>query len=167
MWEGRFSEASSKLLEEFNASINFDKNLFEEDIAGSKAHAKMLGICGILKKDESEAIIKGLDEVLAEIRAGKFAFKIEDEDIHMAVEKRLSEIIGAELGGRLHTARSRNDQVALDFKFYVLKKNLEISSLIKELIATLANLAKNHKDTLMPGYTHLQHAQPVSLSYHC
>ena len=166
MWEGRFSEASSKLLEEFNASINFDKNLFEEDIAGSKAHAKMLGICGILKKDESEAIIKGLDEVLAEIRAGKFAFKIEDEDIHMAVEKRLSEIIGAELGGRLHTARSRNDQVALDFKFYVLKKNLEISSLIKELIATLANLAKNHKDTLMPGYTHLQHAQPVSLSYH-
>ena len=84
----------------------------------------------------------------------------------MAVEKRLSEIIGAELGGRLHTARSRNDQVALDFKFYVLKKNLEISSLIKELIATLANLAKNHKDTLMPGYTHLQHAQPVSLSYH-
>ena len=166
MWEGRFSEASSKLLEEFNASINFDKNLFEEDIAGSKAHAKMLGICGILKKDESGAIIKGLDEVLSEIRAGKFAFKIEDEDIHMAVEKRLSEIIGAELGGRLHTARSRNDQVALDFKFYVLKKNLEISSLIKELIATLANLAKNHKDTLMPGYTHLQHAQPVSLSYH-
>ncbi|MGF7402019.1 argininosuccinate lyase [Campylobacter concisus] len=166
MWEGRFNEASSKLLEEFNASINFDKNLFEEDIAGSKAHAKMLGICGILKKDESEAIIKGLDEVLAEIRAGKFAFKIEDEDIHMAVEKRLSEIIGAELGGRLHTARSRNDQVALDFKFYVLKKNLEISSLIKEIIATLANLAKNHKDTLMPGYTHLQHAQPVSLSYH-
>ena len=166
MWEGRFSEASSKLLEEFNASINFDKNLFEEDIAGSKAHAKMLGICGILKKEESEAIIKGLDEVLAEIRAGKFAFKIEDEDIHMAVEKRLSEIIGAELGGRLHTARSRNDQVALDFKFYVLKKNLEISSLVKELIATLANLAKNHKDTLMPGYTHLQHAQPVSLSYH-
>ena len=151
MWEGRFSEASSKLLEEFNASINFDKNLFEEDIAGSKAHAKMLGICGILKKDESEAIIKGLDEVLAEMRAGKFAFKIEDEDIHMAVEKRLSEIIGAELGGRLHTARSRNDQVALDFKFYVLKKNLEISSLIKELIATLTNLAKNHKDTLMPG----------------
>ncbi|WP_149715656.1 argininosuccinate lyase [Campylobacter concisus] len=166
MWEGRFSEASSKLLEEFNASINFDKNLFEEDIAGSKAHAKMLGICEILKKDESEAIIKGLDEVLFEIRAGKFAFKIEDEDIHMAVEKRLSEIIGAELGGRLHTARSRNDQVALDFKFYVLKKNLEISSLIKELITTLTNLAKNHKDTLMPGYTHLQHAQPVSLSYH-
>lgn len=166
MWEGRFSEASSKLLEEFNASINFDKNLFEEDIAGSKAHAKMLGICGILKKDESEAIIKGLDEVLSEIRAGKFEFKLEDEDIHMAVEKRLSQIIGAELGGRLHTARSRNDQVALDFKFYVLKKNLEISSCIKELIATLTNLAKNHKDTLMPGYTHLQHAQPVSLSYH-
>ena len=166
MWEGRFSEASSKLLEEFNASINFDKNLFEEDIAGSKAHAKMLGVCGILKKDESEAIIKGLDEVLSEIRAGKFEFKLEDEDIHMAVEKRLSQIIGAELGGRLHTARSRNDQVALDFKFYVLKKNLEISSCIKELIATLTNLAKNHKDTLMPGYTHLQHAQPVSLSYH-
>ena len=100
---------------------------------------------GILKKDESEAIIKGLDEVLAEIRAGKFAFKIEDEDIHMAVEKRLSEIIGAELGGRLHTARSRNDQVALDFKFYVLKKNLEISSLISFFLKFMvASSTKSH-----------------------
>jgi len=166
MWEGRFSEASSKLLEAFNASINFDKNLFEEDIAGSMAHAKMLGICGILKEDEARAIINGLDVVLAEMRAGKFEFKIEDEDIHMAVEKRLSEIIGGELGGKLHTARSRNDQVALDFRLHVLKKNIEISSLIKELVGTLVNLAKSHKDTLMPGYTHLQHAQPVSLSYH-
>ncbi|MGG7048369.1 MULTISPECIES: argininosuccinate lyase [unclassified Campylobacter] len=166
MWEGRFSEASAKLLEEFNASIHFDKNLFEQDIAGSKAHAKMLGSQGILKPSESEQIVAGLDTVLAEIRAGEFEFRAEDEDIHMAVEKRLSEIIGKELGGRLHTARSRNDQVALDFRLYVLEKNQEISSKIKALIATLNSLAATHLNTLMPGFTHLQHAQPVSLAYH-
>ncbi|MGG7073601.1 argininosuccinate lyase [Campylobacter sp. 9BO] len=166
MWEGRFSEASAKLLEEFNASIHFDKNLFEQDIAGSKAHAKMLGSQGILKPSESEQIVAGLDTVLAEIRAGEFEFRTEDEDIHMAVEKRLSEIIGKELGGRLHTARSRNDQVALDFRLYVLEKNQEISSKIKALIATLNSLAATHLNTLMPGFTHLQHAQPVSLAYH-
>ena len=166
MWEGRFSEASSELLEEFNASINFDKNLYAEDISGSKAHAKMLGICGILTAQESEKIISGLDVVLCEIQSGKFEFKIADEDIHMSVEKRLGEIIGKELGGKLHTARSRNDQVALDFRLYVLKNNLNISEVIRELISTLSSLANLHKDTLMPGFTHLQHAQPISLAYH-
>ncbi|MBR8463069.1 argininosuccinate lyase [Campylobacter sp. faydin G-24] len=166
MWSGRFSEQSSKLLEEFNASIGFDKNLYHEDIAGSKAHAKMLGECGVLKRKEAEAIMAGLDAVLAEIKSGKFEFKVEDEDIHMAVEKRLSELIGSELGGKLHTARSRNDQVALDFRLFVMRQNLKISQEIYKFIITLTNLAKAHTDTLMPGYTHLQHAQPVSLAFH-
>ncbi|MCD8212636.1 MAG: argininosuccinate lyase, partial [Campylobacter sp.] len=130
MWSGRFSSESSELLEEFNASIHFDKILYKEDISCSKANEKMLCVCGILKHDEAEAIINGLSAVLAEIKRGKFEFKTEDEDIHMAVEKRLSELIGAELGGRLHTARSRNDQVAIDFRLYVLRKNRDISNLI-------------------------------------
>ena len=166
MWSGRFSGESSELLEEFNASIGFDKNLYREDIAGSKAHAKMLGECGILKPEEAAAIVAGLDAVLAQIEEGKFEFKTADEDIHMAVEKRLSELIGSELGGRLHTARSRNDQVALDFRLYVLRQNEQIARQIREFIATLTSLASAHLDTLMPGYTHLQHAQPVSLAYH-
>ncbi len=166
MWEGRFSEASSALLEEFNASIGFDRALWQEDIAGSKAHARMLGACGILKQGESEKIITGLDVVFEEIKSGKFEFKTADEDIHMAVEKRLSELIGSDLGGRLHTARSRNDQVALDFRLYVLKSGAEISEKIRELVAALRDIASEHADTLMPGYTHLQHAQPVSLAYH-
>ncbi|MFC2492015.1 MAG: argininosuccinate lyase [Campylobacter curvus] len=166
MWSGRFSGESSELLEEFNASIGFDKNLYREDIAGSKAHAKMLGECGILKPEEAAAIVAGLDKVLGEIESGKFEFKTADEDIHMAVEKRLSELIGSELGGRLHTARSRNDQVALDFRLYVLRQDEQIARQIREFIATLTSLASAHLDTLMPGYTHLQHAQPVSLAYH-
>ncbi|MCR4942767.1 MAG: argininosuccinate lyase [Campylobacter sp.] len=166
MWSGRFSGESSKLLEEFNASIGFDKELYAQDIAGSKAHAKMLGKQGIITQEECEKILAGLDAVLSQINEGNFEFKIEDEDIHMAVEKRLSELIGAEFGGRLHTARSRNDQVALDFRLYVLEKNKEISALLYELIETFSGLAKKHLDTLMPGFTHLQHAQPVSLAYH-
>ncbi|WP_298706059.1 argininosuccinate lyase [uncultured Campylobacter sp.] len=166
MWEGRFSEASSALLEEFNASIGFDRALWQEDIAGSKAHARMLGACGILKPDESEKIVAGLEAVFEEIKSGKFEFKIADEDIHMAVEKRLSELIGSDLGGRLHTARSRNDQVALDFRLYVLKSGAQVAEKIRELVEALRDIASEHTDTLMPGYTHLQHAQPVSLAYH-
>ena len=166
MWEGRFSEASSALLEEFNASIGFDRVLWQEDITGSKAHARMLGACGILKPDESEKIVAGLDAVFEEIKSSKFEFKTADEDIHMAVEKRLSELIGSDLGGRLHTARSRNDQVALDFRLYVLKSGVAIAEKTRELIAALRDIASEHADTLMPGYTHLQHAQPVSLAYH-
>ena len=166
MWEGRFSEASSELLEKFNASIEFDKNLYFEDITGSIAHATMLGECGIITKNESKKIIKGLEQILKEFENGKFEIKISDEDIHMAVEKRLGEIIGAELGGKLHTARSRNDQVATDFRRFVLKSNLEIAELLKNLITSLNEIAKANLNTLMPGYTHLQHAQPVSLAYH-
>lgn len=166
MWDGRFNEASSELLEEFNASIFFDKELFKEDIAGSKAHAKMLGECGILDADDVAKIRAGLDQVLGEIERGEFAFSVSQEDIHMAVEGRLSQIIGKELGGRLHTARSRNDQVALDFRAYCQNHTKELATLVRELIAVLASIASEHKDTLMPGFTHLQHAQPISLAFH-
>ena len=166
MWDGRFNEASSELLEEFNASIFFDKELFKEDIAGSKAHAKMLGECGILDADDVAKIRAGLDQVLGEIERGEFAFSVRQEDIHMAVEGRLSQIIGKELGGRLHTARSRNDQVALDFKAYCQNRTKELATLVRELISVLASIASEHKDTLMPGFTHLQHAQPISLAFH-
>lgn len=166
MWDGRFNEASSELLEEFNASIFFDKELFKEDIAGSKAHAKMLGECGILDIDDVAKIRAGLDQVLGEIERGEFAFSVSQEDIHMAVEGRLSQIIGKELGGRLHTARSRNDQVALDFRAYCQNRTKELAFLVRELISVLASIASEHKDTLMPGFTHLQHAQPISLAFH-
>ncbi|WP_086253074.1 argininosuccinate lyase [Campylobacter sp. P091] len=166
MWQGRFSEASSELLEAFNASIEFDKELYAQDIAGSKAHAKMLGKCKIIEDEAVNKILEGLDQVKSEIENGEFKFNIADEDIHMAVEKRLSQIIGAEFGGKLHTARSRNDQVALDFRLFVLEANLDLAKLLLNLIKTINSIAKEHKSTLMPGFTHLQHAQPVSLAYH-
>ncbi|EHJ7759143.1 argininosuccinate lyase [Campylobacter jejuni] len=166
MWSGRFSGASDELLKEFNASLNVDKTLFNEDIQGSITHATMLESCGILKKEELDAIIKGLEQVRSEIEQGKFVFDIKDEDIHMAIEKRLSEIIGSEIGGRLHTARSRNDQVATDFKLFVKKSHIELIKLLKELIQTMLKHVKAHKKTIMPSFTHLQHAQPVSFSFY-
>ncbi|EAJ2234038.1 argininosuccinate lyase [Campylobacter jejuni] len=166
MWSGRFSGASDELLKEFNVSLNVDKTLFNEDIQGSITHATMLESCGILKKEELDAIIKGLEQVRSEIEQGKFVFDIKDEDIHMAIEKRLSEIIGSEIGGRLHTARSRNDQVATDFKLFVKKSHIELIKLLKELIQTMLKHAKAHKKTIMPSFTHLQHAQPVSFSFY-
>ncbi|OEV42683.1 argininosuccinate lyase [Campylobacter jejuni] len=166
MWSGRFSSASDELLNEFNASLNVDKALFNEDIQGSIAHATMLESCGILKKEELDAIIKGLEQVKSEMEQGKFVFDIKDEDIHMAIEKRLSELIGSEIGGRLHTARSRNDQVATDFKLFVKKSHIELIKLLKELIQTMLEYAKVHKKTIMPSFTHLQHAQPVSFSFY-
>ncbi|MFQ6341995.1 argininosuccinate lyase [Campylobacter sp. VTCC 70190] len=166
MWSGRFSGVSDELLKEFNASLNVDKALFNEDIQGSMAHARMLESCGILKKEELKAILEGLEQVRNEIERNEFIFDIQDEDIHMAVEKRLSEIIGNEVGGRLHTARSRNDQVASDFKLFVKKSHIELIKLLKELIQTMLYHAKEHKRTLMPSFTHLQHAQIVSFSFY-
>ncbi|ARR00335.1 MULTISPECIES: argininosuccinate lyase [Campylobacter] len=166
MWQGRFNEASSELLEAFNASIEFDKELYIQDINGSKAHAKMLAKCNIIDDETAKKILNGLEQIKSEIENGEFKFSIADEDIHMAIEKRLSQIIGAEFGGKLHTARSRNDQVALDFRLFALGANMEIAKLILDLIKTLSQIAKEHKSTLMPGFTHLQHAQPVSLAYH-
>ena len=123
MWQGRFSQASSELLEAFNASIEFDKELYSQDINGSKAHTKMLSKCDIIDNEAANKILEGLDQIKSEIENGEFKFNIADEDIHMAIEKRLSQIIGAEFGGKLHTARSRNDQVALDFRLFVLEAN--------------------------------------------
>ena len=166
MWSGRFSEASDELLKEFNASLSFDKTLFKEDIEGSLAHSTMLFECGIINENEFKALQEGLKQVKAELENGDFVFDIANEDIHMAVEKRLSELICAEIGGKLHTARSRNDQVATDFKLFVRKQNLILQDLLKELIKTLLTHSKAHKTTIMPSFTHLQHAQPISFAFY-
>ncbi len=162
---GRFKEIQDELLDKFNASIFFDRKLYEEDIKGSLAHAKMLTNQGILSNKEYEDIKKGLSQIKKEIEEKEFIYDIKDEDIHMSIEKRLTEIIG-DAGKKLHTARSRNDQVAVDFRMYVLKHNRIIASKIKELISVFVDLAKEHKETILPGMTHLQHAQPISFAFH-
>ena len=165
LWGGRFSKGAAKLLDEFNASIMFDKELYIEDIEGSIAHSQMLAKEGIITQEEADKIKEGLLQIKKEIEDNKFIWDISDEDLHMAIEKRLIELIG-DTGKKLHTARSRNDQVAVDFRRWVLKRNKEIANKIKELIQTFINIAKEHKETLIPGMTHLQHAQPVSFAYH-
>lgn len=165
LWKGRFSKASTSSADEFNASIQFDRKMYSEDIAGSKAHAKMLGRQGIITQDEAALIIKTLDEILEDIEAGKVEFTIESEDIHMNIETLLTERIG-DTGKKLHTARSRNDQVNVDIRLYLKKETASIDALLKELLDALEKLAGEHVDTVMPGYTHLQRAQPVTLAYH-
>ncbi len=165
MWSGRFSENASSLLDKFNASLEFDRKLYEYDIKGSLAHAKMLHAQGILNDKEYQDIVKGMRQVLHEIEAGDFVFDISDEDIHMAIEKRLTQLIG-DAGKKLHTARSRNDQVALDFRLYVQAHNEIIRDLVLTLIRTLVDTAEKHVDTMLPGMTHLQHAQPINFGYH-
>jgi len=165
LWSGRFSKNATKLLDEFNASLPFDKILYKEDIKGSIAHASMLATVGILSENEAEKIVNGLKDIEKLIDEGKFTFNISDEDIHMAIEKKLIEDIG-DVGKKLHTARSRNDQVALDFRLYVLKSNLEIVTLLEKLIFTLVDIAKKHTNTILPGMTHLQHAQPINFAFH-
>jgi argininosuccinate lyase len=162
---GNIQVQSNTLLDEFNASIDFDKELYKEDIIGSLAHSKMLYSQNILNKEEYKNIQKGLLQVKTEIENGSFEFKIEDEDIHMSIEKRLTEIIGDD-GKKLHTARSRNDQVATDFRLYVQKSNKELKKLILELSESLLELSRNHTKTLLPGMTHLQHAQPINFAFH-
>lgn len=165
MWSGRFSQEASTLLEKFNASIMFDQKLYREDIEGSIAHAKMLAHQGILTDEECALIESGMAQVLSEIESGTFEWKIGDEDLHMAIEKRLTAIIG-EAGKKLHTARSRNDQVALDFRRFVLRKNREIIVQIKSLMEVVVDIAREHTTTLLPGMTHLQHAQPINFAFH-
>ena len=165
LWGGRFSKQAAKLLDEFNASLPFDKDLYLEDIEGSIAHSAMLANQGIITKEEAEKIKNGLLEIKKEIENNEFKWDISDEDIHMAIEKRLIELIG-DTGKKLHTARSRNDQVAVDFRKWVLKKNIEFTKSIKELIKTFVDIAKKNTTTLLPGMTHLQHAQPISFGYH-
>jgi len=165
MWSGRFSSSASSLLDEFNASIMFDRKLYLEDIEGSLAHAKMLTKQNILTSDEYAQIVSGLNQVKDEIESGKFEWKIGDEDLHMGIEKRLTEIIG-DAGKKLHTARSRNDQVAVDFRRWTLKKNLLLVESIKKLMAEILEVANLHTETLIPGMTHLQHAQPTNFGFH-
>ncbi|MCT7584140.1 argininosuccinate lyase [Aliarcobacter butzleri] len=156
---------NAQILDEFNASIMFDKELYAQDIRGSIAHSRMLASQGILTNEEQKAIEKGLLQVKSEIESGEFKFSLAYEDIHMAVETRLTEIIG-EPGKKLHTARSRNDQVCTDFTLYVQDKTLSIKEQLKELIATFVDIASLHTTTLIPGMTHLQHAQPLNFGFH-
>ncbi len=165
LWSGRFSKANSTLLDRFNASLDFDKRLYIEDITGSIVHAKMLAKQNIITKEQSCRIVEGLKKIQDEIDNEKFAFDIADEDIHMAIEKRLIELIGED-GKKLHTARSRNDQVALDFRLYVLKSSTKIEEKIVLLIKTLLDISKKHTTTMLPGMTHLQHAQPINFAFH-
>jgi argininosuccinate lyase len=165
MWSGRFSASASSLLDEFNASIMYDRKLYREDIEGSLAHAAMLAKQGILTTEELKEITDGLNQVKSEIESGEFEWKISDEDLHMGIEKRLTAIIG-DTGKKLHTARSRNDQVAVDFRRYVLRKNKEIVEAIKLLMNEVLVVAQKHTDTLIPGMTHLQHAQPINFAFH-
>ena len=165
LWEGRFTKNTNALLEKFNASITFDKRMYAEDIKGSIAHSKMLSKQEIISQDDQLKIEKGLNQIKLEIENGEFIFKIEDEDIHMSIEKRLTEIIGS-TAGKLHTARSRNDQVALDVRMYVRHQSLEIKELLINMENVLYTLSKKYKNTIIPGYTHLQRAQPILLAHH-
>ena len=165
LWEGRFTKNTNALLEKFNASITFDKRMYAEDIKGSIAHSKMLSKQEIISQDDQLKIEKGLNQIKLEIENGEFIFKIEDEDIHMSIEKRLTEIIGS-TAGKLHTARSRNDQVALDVRMYVRHQSLEIKELLINMENVLYTLSKKYKNTIITGYTHLQRAQPILLAHH-
>lgn len=165
LWGGRFSKNTNELVDAFNASIEFDKRLYHEDIRGSIAHAKMLAKCGIIPAEDGEKIVAGLQDILKDIEAGNFAFEVALEDIHMNVEARLTERIGS-AGARLHTARSRNDQVALDMHMYMKREVAEIAELLINFEKALLSVAKEHEKTLMPGYTHLQRAQPITFAHH-
>lgn len=165
LWKGRFKKELAKETNDFNSSIKFDCRMFEEDIKGSIAHATMLGATNIIEKSESEKIVKGLSEILEDIKSSKLAVDMEAEDIHTFIEGELTARLG-QTGKRLHTARSRNDQVALDIRMVLKKEIDDISEKLKELIKVLCLKAEGNKDTIMPGYTHLQRAQPITFAHH-
>ena len=165
LWGGRFAQPTNKFVEEFTASINFDKRLYHQDIRGSLAHARMLGKQGIISPADLEAITSGLKKILDQIEEGKFDFSVSLEDIHMNIEARLSAKIG-EAGKRLHTGRSRNDQVALDIRLYLRDEIVEVSAYLDLLIDALINQAEHNIEVIMPGYTHLQTAQPILFAHH-
>ncbi|CDM59457.1 MULTISPECIES: argininosuccinate lyase [Rhizobium] len=166
MWGGRFASGPDAIMEEINASIGFDKKLFAQDIRGSIAHATMLAHQGIIQSDDKDKIVEGLNTILSEIESGNFEFSRQLEDIHMNVEARLATLIGP-AAGRLHTARSRNDQVALDFRLWVKEELEKTEQLLTNLIAAFLDRAEEHAETVMPGFTHLQTAQPVTFGHHC
>ncbi|MCM2265060.1 MAG: argininosuccinate lyase, partial [Desulfuromonadales bacterium] len=165
LWGGRFSQPTDKFVEEFTASIQFDQRLYRYDIQGSVAHCRMLAKQAIISDDEADTIVTGLREILAEIERGEFEFSIAREDIHMNIEARLIEKIGP-VGGKLHTARSRNDQVAVDVRLYLRDEVDAIRTALAKLQQALLGQAENHLDVIMPGYTHLQTAQPILFSHH-
>ena len=165
LWGGRFAKNTDKEVNDFHSSIRFDQRMYRQDIKGSIAHARMLGKCNIIPLEDSEKIIAGLKEILSEIEEGKLEFMIDAEDIHMNVETMLIAKIG-DTGKRLHTGRSRNDQVALDIRMYLMDEIKEIKEMLINLENALLSMAKEHLDTIMPGYTHLQKAQPITLAHH-
>ena len=165
MWAGRTAGDTDRLADDFNSSIHFDSRMYKQDITGSMAHAAMLGAQGIITVEEAEQLIDGLSGILADIDAGKLAIDMGCEDIHMFVEQVLTERLG-DVGKKLHTARSRNDQVALDLRMYLRDEMTETVALIRRLIAVLCNRAEANKDVIMPGYTHLQRAQPITFGHH-
>ena len=166
MWGGRFASGPAAIMEAINASIGFDRKLYAQDIRGSLAHSEMLAETGIISAEDQRNIAHGLNTILKEIENGKFEFSTRLEDIHMNVEARLAELIGP-AAGRLHTARSRNDQVAVDFRLWVKDEFLRIAEALKGLIAAFLDRADEHAATVMPGFTHLQSAQPVTFGHHC
>lgn len=165
MWGGRFSGATATSVEAFTSSIHYDFRLFRHDIRGSQAHARMLARQGLISPEEGEAIVRGLEAIQADIEAGRFVFRPELEDVHMNIEKALTDRIG-EAGARLHTGRSRNDQISLDLRLYLREECDHLDTLLVELQRVFARLARQELGVIMPGYTHLQRAQPVLLSHH-
>ena len=166
MWGGRFGSGPDAIMEEINASIDFDRKLYAQDIRGSLAHAAMLAKTGIIATEDCDKITHGLNTILSEIEEGRFVFSRQLEDIHMNIESRLAELIGP-AAGRLHTARSRNDQVALDFRLWVKEELGRTEAALTRLISAFLDKAEAHADTVMPGFTHLQSAQPVTFGHHC
>lgn len=165
LWAGRFSKEADERVNDFNSSIRFDARMYEQDITGSMAHARMLAATGVIEAGEAEKIVEGLGGILDDLKAGRLDFDPNAEDIHMFVEQVLTQRVG-DTGKRLHTARSRNDQVALDLRLYLRDEVRTVRAMVLELLETLADLAGRHLDTVMPGYTHLQRAQPVTLAHH-
>jgi len=165
LWGGRFSKSTDAMVDDFNSSIRFDSRMYRQDIKGSMAHVKMLGKCGIISAENSALIYKTLEEILSDIEKGNVEFEIDAEDIHMNIEKILTERIG-NVAKHLHTGRSRNDQVALDIRMYLKDEINEIRAMIKAFIEVLLHLAENNLTVIMPGYTHLQRAQPITFAHH-
>ena len=165
LWGGRFQKSTDKKVDDFNSSIRFDKRMYKQDIKGSIAHARMLGRQGIIPREDADKIIAELENILADIEAGRIEFEVDAEDIHMNIEKILTERIG-DAGKRLHTGRSRNDQVALDIRMYLMDETGVIEEMLVHALNVLADMAAEHTETIMPGYTHLQKAQPVTFAHH-
>ena len=165
LWDGRFSKSTDPMVDDFHSSIRFDSCMYKQDILGSMAHVKMLGKCGVISEEDASLIYKTLQEILSDIENGRVTFEIGCEDIHMNIEKILISRIG-DVGKQLHTGRSRNDQVALDIRMYLKEETTQIKALLTDLLQVLIDMAENNLDVIMPGYTHLQRAQPVTFAHH-